>query len=244
MFAPNGLFYHFERYSLNWSTKTTRVQHLVFVLLTKQQLPQQVFVVRLATERTPPEEALMIQSVVVIVPLHHHISWFLGARKQTHPSGNLDLQTRLQDSVWPSYDSSCWCGSRVGAERALWFAAREVGSAASPALGKHSTAPVDVLADRQEKQKPKISPIGRQIVPRWLKAGGCRRAGTPSEVLLSFWGRGGFDWRHAKCCCWVCFLETDKTKSKSRRRDIAAHPSAVSDQSEPLLDVTTSSYKL
>lgn len=58
----------------------------MFVKLTEQQLPQQVFAVRLAPERTPPEEALMIQSVDGVVPLHHHVSWLLGARKNAHVS--------------------------------------------------------------------------------------------------------------------------------------------------------------
>lgn len=68
---------------------------LLFVTLTEQQLPQQVLVVRLASERTPPEEALMIQSVHVTVPLHHHIARLLGARK-TPTSGNRVPQTRLR----------------------------------------------------------------------------------------------------------------------------------------------------
>lgn len=127
----------------------------MFVRLTEQQFPQQVFAVGLAPERTPPEEALMIQSEDVAVPLHHHISRLLGGRKKKTPT----LDSRVSGTVCGRSAAAAVrsgqgleLSERFGTARQVWFGAREVGSAPSPALGKHSTAPVDVLADRQEKQ--------------------------------------------------------------------------------------------
>lgn len=58
----------------------------VLVRLTEQQFPQQVLAVRLAFEGTPPEEALVIQSEDVAVPLHHHVSGLLAASGKKNTS--------------------------------------------------------------------------------------------------------------------------------------------------------------
>lgn len=75
---------------------------------------------------------------------------------------------------------------RFGAAWQVWFGAREVGSAPSPALGKHSTTPVDVLADRQEKQTPNLSdlPLNWSQVAESRRRSGWK-AGTQSKV--PFW---------------------------------------------------------
>lgn len=60
------------------------ITSLVSVSLTEPEFPHQVFIVHVAHERTPPEEALVIQSDDAGVPLHYHIPGLQGARIPSH----------------------------------------------------------------------------------------------------------------------------------------------------------------
>lgn len=72
------------------------------VSLTEPEFPQQVFIVHVAHERTPPEEALVIQSDDAGVPLHHHVPGLQGARIPSH-----EIMSHKEDL---SIHKICRCG--------------------------------------------------------------------------------------------------------------------------------------